>query len=289
MTDRTNRSKTTPNRSSNVATARSGGRSSMVWWLAIGLVGVVGVAIVVAVVVNRSSPTKVPEGAAADQVVAKATSVPASVTNAVGLGTAKAKPTALTGSPLVSNGKPEVLYVGAEYCPYCATQRWAIAEALSRFGTFDNLGITHSATADVFPDTPTLTFHGSKYSSPYLTFTPVETQTNEPDGKGGYEPLDTLTPEQEAIAQKVNPGGSIPFLDIGGVFAMSGATYDPQVLQGHSAKAIANAMHDPSTDIAKGAVGSANLLTALICKATDAKPEKVCTAPAIKAITAKLG
>ena len=44
--------------------------------------------------------------------------------------------TATTGQPaLTSGGKPEILYVGAEYCPYCAAERWAMVVALSRFGT----------------------------------------------------------------------------------------------------------------------------------------------------------
>ena len=46
------------------------------------------------------------------------------------------------GTPLTQDGKPKVLYIGAEYCPYCAAQRWALAVALSRFGTFDKLART---------------------------------------------------------------------------------------------------------------------------------------------------
>ena len=33
---------------------------------------------------------------------------------------------------------------------------------------------THSASNDIYPDTQTLSFYGSKYSSPYLDFEPVE-------------------------------------------------------------------------------------------------------------------
>src|SRR5215471_17073708 len=40
-----------------------------------------------------------------------------------------------SGAPLTSGGKPEMLYIGAEYCPYCAAMRWSMAVALSRFGT----------------------------------------------------------------------------------------------------------------------------------------------------------
>ncbi len=33
-------------------------------------------------------------------------------------------------------GKPEVLFVGAEFCPFCAAERWPLIVALSRFGHF---------------------------------------------------------------------------------------------------------------------------------------------------------
>ena len=63
--------------------------------------------------------------------------VPASVLAQVGIGASS--PQALkpvTGPALTSGGKPEMLYIGAEWCPYCAAERWAMAVALRRFGTF---------------------------------------------------------------------------------------------------------------------------------------------------------
>ena len=64
--------------------------------------------------------------------------------------------------------------MGAEYCPYCAAERWAMAVALSRFGTFSNLRLIHSSSADIYPNTPTLSFYKSSYTSKYVQFTPVE-------------------------------------------------------------------------------------------------------------------
>jgi hypothetical protein len=59
-----------------------------------------------------------------------------------------------------------VLYAGAEYCPFCAAERWALATALSRFGTFTNLGTTASAGGQEYaPNTATLSFHGATYTS----------------------------------------------------------------------------------------------------------------------------
>ena len=46
----------------------------------------------------------------------------------------------IAGAPLLTvNGKPAVIYLGAISCPYCAENRWAMALALSRFGTFQSL------------------------------------------------------------------------------------------------------------------------------------------------------
>ncbi len=84
----------------------------------------------------------------------------------------------VNGTALTSGGKPEVLYLGGEYCPYCAAQRWAMVNALSRFGTFSGLTTTHSSSTDVDPNTPTWTFYKSTYTSNYLVFTPVEEYTN---------------------------------------------------------------------------------------------------------------
>jgi hypothetical protein len=61
-------------------------------------------------------------------------------------------------------GKPLVVYIGAEYCPFCAAQRWPLVVALSRFGTFSGLSVTRSASEDVFPDTATLSFHSASYT-----------------------------------------------------------------------------------------------------------------------------
>ncbi len=38
--------------------------------------------------------------------------------------------------------------MGAEYCPFCAAQRWAMVNAFSRFGTFTGLTTTHSSSTD---------------------------------------------------------------------------------------------------------------------------------------------
>ncbi len=58
----------------------------------------------------------------------------------------------LTGQPALSiGGRPAVVYVGAEFCPFCAAERWALVAALDRFGSFSHLGATSSSDDEVFP------------------------------------------------------------------------------------------------------------------------------------------
>ena len=75
-----------------------------------------------------------PTGSALTPVVDKVTSVPASTLDTVGKGGFTGKIETITGNPkpLTANGKPELLYVGAEFCPYCGAMRWAEIVALSQ-------------------------------------------------------------------------------------------------------------------------------------------------------------
>ena len=91
------------------------------------------------------------------------------------------------------------------------------------------------------------------------------------------------------MAKKYDPNGGIPFIDIGGSYMISGATYDPGVLQGKTHAQIAAALSDPASAIAKGADGSANLITAAICTLTKNQPSSVCSSAGVTAATAALG
>src|SRR6516165_10045930 len=117
-------------------------------------------------------------------VASQVTNVPAATLDRVGKGTVPAflgsQPPFVAGSGAspTSGGKPEMLYIGAEYCPYCAAMRWSMAVALSRFGQLSTpLHGIHSSSKDVNPNTATLTFYKTGYHSPYLAFTPVENLT----------------------------------------------------------------------------------------------------------------
>ena len=257
-----------------------------------GAILAVVVIVVVFVVVKASKSPASSSGSATSatgvalpaSVIKDATTVPAATLNAVGAGKAYAKSVSAVSAPaLTSGGKPSVLYIGAEYCPYCATERWAMVAALSRFGTFSGLrGIKSSAT-DAYPNTPTLTFYKSSYNSKYLTFSTVEEQTV------SKATLQNPTSEQQALITKYDSPpyvaaadtGAIPFIDFGGKYLVHGAQYDPQLLQGKTWAQVAAALKDQTSAIAEGTDGAANMITAAICKITNNQPSNVCTSPAV--------
>ncbi len=248
----------------------------------IAVVAVVVVVIVVVAALNKKSQSGGTKGALPASVQSNLTVPPATLA-AVGIGSSSTqalKP--ITGPALTSGGKPEMLYIGAEWCPYCAAERWAMAVALKRFGTFTPLKGVHSSATDVYPNTATLTFYQSTYTSKYLVFTPVENQDVNKDT------LVTPTAAQQALWTKyAPPGNGYPFIDIGNRF-LAGVTYSPQVLQGLSWEQISTDLHNPSSAVAKGANGSANLFTAAICKITNNQPASVCTAPPVSALEGQI-
>ncbi|MBE3564585.1 MAG: DUF929 family protein [Thermogemmatispora sp.] len=180
------------------------------------------------------------------------------------------------------HGKPEVFYWGAEFCPYCAAERWSLVVALSRFGHFSALPETTSSSSDVYPDTATFTFYGSSYTSSYIDFVPLEVEDR------NQQPLQTPNQDQQQLVNALNPSGGFPFLDIANIYMSQGQTVDPGLLSGLSQKDIAIQMTNSSTSISKSILGVANYLTAGICVATNDQPASVCKASFIQTIEKQL-
>ncbi len=262
--------------------------------LVLGSVLVV-VAVVAAILVIRSFQTPAKQAASTHgglpaKVISDVLNVPPSTLSTVG--TSGLPP--VTGLPIRTisdpalaavNGKPEMLYIGAEFCPYCAAMRWSMAVALSRFGSFGTIKGIHSSSTDVYPNTATLTFYRQKYSSPYLTFTPVENETIT------HGPLQPTTSQQQAVWVKYDSQGGgtgYPFIYFGGKVIITGPLYDPGVLKGLSWSQIASQLGDPSSIVAKNVLGAANYITASICKMTNNTPSSVCSAAPIPATEAKI-
>jgi Domain of unknown function (DUF929) len=230
----------------------------------------------------RSAP---PAGARTTaQVQQQVTSVPAATFDAVGAGTATGFKT-LTGQPaLTSDGKPELLYMGGEYCPYCAAERWALAAAVSRFGTLSGLSLIHSSPTDAYPSTPALSFATASYTSKYLAFVPVEWfgEAADPSTPFGHVYLQQPTAQQQALFARYG-GGSVPFVDIGNRYILPQAQYLPSALAGLSWTQVAAAMRDPSSAVAKDIDGAANIITAAICSLTHGQPGSVCHSAGVQA------
>jgi hypothetical protein len=72
-----------------------------------------------------------------------------------------------------------------------------------------------------------------------------------------------------------------PFLDLGGKYLISNASYDPGVLQGKTQAQIAAALSNPTSPIAKAINGSANMITAAVCTLAANPPAQVCTSPGV--------
>jgi thiol-disulfide isomerase/thioredoxin len=217
------------------------------------------------------------------------TTVPVSALTTVGAGSVTSynhtPVSAISGATLTSAGKPEMLYIGAEFCPYCAAMRWSMAVALSRFGTLSPLRGIHSSSTDTDPNTPTLTFYKTSYTSKYLTFTAVENETIT------HTPLQNTTAAQSAIWAKYEPNASqrgYPFIDFGNKYMITAPLFDPAVLAGLSWAQVAADLRNPSSPVAQGALGAANYITAAICKTTNNVPANVCTVAPVASLEPKL-
>jgi len=254
---------------------------------------VVAVFVVVKLSQGSSTPSASSSGRTAlpASVVSQVTNVPASTLDKVGKGAVPSFTStplsAASGTTLTNAGKPEMLYIGAEFCPYCAAMRWSMAIALSRFGSFTTpLQGIHSSSTDTDPNTATLTFYKTGYASKYLKFTPVENLTV------SHSSLQSLTSEQNALWAKYEPDPNTrgyPFIDFGNKLILKGPIYDPKVLAGKSWSQIAAVLHDPSSPITQNVAGAANYVTGAICKMTNNQPSDVCSSPAVTAVQGNLG
>ncbi len=190
---------------------------------------------------------------------------------------------AIDGPNPATPPKVGVLYVGADFCPYCAALRWPLIVALQHFGTFSGLETMRSSPTDVYPDTTTFTFIKAHYSSPYVKFIAVETA----DRHG--KPLQPLKGQAAELFRKYDAppyttqAGGIPFLYIGGRWLLLGSPVNPKEMGQRPWAELATELAKPNSKLAKAVLPQANLITAAICQQTGGKPEKVCKAPAIVA------
>ncbi len=277
------------------------------WWQAPwvlvggGIGAVAAMVLIIVLIVSAVAPAAIKLGPVPASVLSAVTDPSASVVSTVGGGGSYVGGQSQPPGDLVridppqlltnSAGKPEIVFVGAEYCPYCAAERWPMTMALSRFGTFSGLQEMTSSATDVYPSTHTFTFHDSSYSSQYVDFMPnevanqagaaLETPTS------AVESLFTTYGEPPYQAAGNNPG--YPFLDIGGRFTIYTEQYSPAILEDSGGnpltwQQIASDLSNAQSPVTQAIVGAANYLTAAICVATGNQPSGVCSSSTIKTL-----
>lgn len=117
-------------------------------------------------------------------------------------------------NPFLVDGKPSVIYLGSITCIYCGENRWAMALALSQFGSFGHLFKGYSSLGD--SDVPTLywmpttytnasTDFGNFYSSNYINLITIE-DTNPITGGFALNPITTMQ-------SNVNATGNTAYID----------------------------------------------------------------------------
>ena len=171
------------------------------------------------------------------------------------------------GPPLTIGGKPAIVFVSEESCPFCAAERWSLTVALSHFGTWSHLGTTTSLATDVYPDTATLSFRTAVYRSTELTLRTTELTDNAGRPLQPQTPLDTRLISTFDVPPYVNSAdqsGAVPFLDIANRYILAGAQYSPQVLAGLSAAQIASQLSNPASPVARAIDGTAQVIVAAI-------------------------
>ena len=281
-----------PTPSARPAAQRNRRRQRIPWWRTQGaFIGtLVTIALVVAlfVLLAHNNQGGVPLQPAPSQVVNEVTQVSPTVFATVGAGEALvAKPVEATnGHPPIlkdASGKPIVIYVGAEWCPFCAAQRWSLITALSRFGTFANLRLVASDSTDRYPDTPTFSLRDASYTSRYIVLSSVENADRNRQPLTSPNALQQKAIDTYDVVPYTQAGSEkgIPFTDIADQYVAPYSGYIPDLMQGETQQSIADKLSDPTDPLTKRIIGNANYLTAAICVATNNQPASVCAAAPI--------
>ena len=186
-------------------------------------------------------------------------------------------------------GKPPVLlYVGADYCPYCAAQRWGLALTLLRFGQLSGVKYMLSSADDVFANTATFTFQFAHFNSPYLRFQAIETANRE------QQKLMPMTAQAAQVFKTfdvppyVQFSYGIPFVYLNGAYLLTQPMISPASLQGRTWEQIGAQLADPRSALFAQIMPQVNAFSAAICRVDGNQPARVCAAPGVVAANAGL-
>lgn len=177
-------------------------------------------------------------------------------------------------------GKLVVFFMGAEYCPYCAAERWSIVRALQKFGQWSGLKQTMSAARDEpFLNLPTYDFTEATYTSPHIEFVARETEDRE------FKPLQKLSKTEEKLVRQYNSQKQIPFLLIGGRFMQIEAGFTPKIFIGHTFRQTETELKKVESEIRKTIDAEASIIGALLCVA--GLPEELCKQSGVAELVAQ--
>jgi hypothetical protein len=267
-------------------------------YIALGLI-VVAICLLGALVIVRDnappSTTSTTEtfSAASSSLISTMASVPTAVYDAVGVDSptiplSSPQPTgsAQSWTTTVQGGaaKPVVFFYGAEFAPYAAAERWPLVLALSRFGTFTQLGLMQSSPTTAFANLSTFTFWQARYASKYIVLEHVERYSALNPTGAGYLKLEKPVGRQAAAVSKYSSSPTnFALLDVGNHWALNGSSYAPSVLTGMTQDEVAAALTSPTSPLAQALIGSANEISATICDADGQAPASVCDSKGVTA------
>ena len=239
-------------------------------YIALGLI-VVAICLLGALVIVRDnappSTTSTTEtfSAASSSLMSTMASVPTAVYDAIGVDSPTIPVTALPADrehPVLdglghgSSRKPVVFFYGAEFAPYAAAERWPLALALSRFGTFTQLGLMQSSPTTAFADLSTFTFWQARYASKYLVLQHVERYSALNPTGAGYLKLEKPVGRQAAAVSKYSSSPTnFALLDVGNRWKLNGSSYAPSVLTGMTQDEVAAVLTSPMSPLAQALIG----------------------------------
>ncbi len=212
--------------------------------------------------------------------------VPVAAPHAVGDGTTPLWRASSSGD----TARPVVFFYGAEFAPYPAAERWPLVVALARFGTFKQLGVMQASTTTAFANVSTFTFWNVAYSSPYVSFQPVERYSSLNPTGARYLRLQRLDARQTAAVASYGAGANtFAMLDVANRYVLNGAAFTPGVLTGLTQDQIAGYLTTPASPLTQAVVAGANEISATICAVDGQKPGAVCHSRGVQAAAEAIG
>lgn len=127
------------------------------------------------------------------------------------------------------NGQIAILFIGAEACPFCTAESWAIVASLQQSGSWENLSQVVSNATDSIPSVPGYSFTNATLSSDNISFREVELTTT-----SWSHNLQAPNASESTLFHEYDPQGLIPFFLIGGEYLHIGSAISPRLISGMS-------------------------------------------------------